>query len=328
MNQSAISVNPEPGEKGLVTVVIPAFRARRYLPEALASIRAQTFRAWEIIVVDDCSPEPVDDLVNAFAATVPKNVVRLIRHPENKGLGATRNTGIRAAAGEYIAFLDHDDCWRETHLADAVQALESETAALAYCDFELFEEKPGDRSGTLSAGPQPWGPFPGSLYVHNFIPPSGVVMRKRVLEELNLFATDPEIHMCEDLDLWLRAAGRGVKFVRVPKPNLLYRKHPQSATSSPRTIADAKAEVICRNLTTVPQVPFSFRLERLRVVCTEAAKGHGWEEPARTAYFYALSCRQGPRMEIVWMKHALAWFFYRTLAALGVARAHSQPPVK
>jgi hypothetical protein len=320
------SSNTEPdGEKGLVTVVIPAFRARRYLPEALASVRAQTYRAWEIIVVDDCSPEPVDDLVKTFAATVPENSVRLIRHPENKGLGATRNTGIRAAAGEYVAFLDHDDCWRETHLAVAVQALESETAALAYCDFEQFEEKPGDLPGALSADPQPWGPFPGSLYVHNFIAPSGVVMRKRTLEELNLFA---EIRACEDLDLWLRAAGRGVKFVRVPKPNLLYRKHPQAATSSPRTIADARAEVICRNLATVPQVPFSFRLKSLRTACTEAAKGHGREEPARAAYFYALSCRQGPRLEMVWMKHALAWFFYRTLAALGVARARTQPPVK
>lgn len=315
-------------QKGLVTVVIPAFNARRYLPETLESVRAQTYPSWEIVVVDDCSPEPVDDLVTAFAATVPENRVRLIRHSENKGLGATRNTGIRAAAGEYVAFLDHDDLWRKTHLSEAIELMGSEAADLAYCDFELFQEKPGDLPGSSVSESQHWGPFPDSLYTHNFIQPSGVVMRKRALDELKLFAIDPLIRMCEDLDLWLRAAGRGFKFVRIPKPNLLYRKHAQAATSNPRRMAEAKAHVICRNLSTIPQVPFSFRLKRMRIACAEAARNHGLEQPAKAAFFYGLSFRECPRLEKVWMKHAVAYFFYRTMSTLGVARARPQPSAK
>jgi glycosyltransferase involved in cell wall biosynthesis len=311
------------GQKDLVTVVIPAFRARRYLPEALASVRAQTYRAWEIVVVDDCSPEPVDDLVKIFAGTVPKNVVRLIRHPENSGQGAARNTGIRAAAGKFIAFLDHDDWWRETHLADAVQRLESETAGLAYCDFELFEEKPGDQPGTQSADPQQWGSFPDSLYVRNFIQPSGVVMRKRVLEELGLFEPNRKLQSVEDWDLWLRAASRGVKFVRVPKPNLLYRQHSESATANRRLMNGAMADVLCRNLDTLPQVPFALRLQKTRNMCAEAARGYGLENPTKAAYFYALSVRTHPRLNKTWTRHFLAFLFYRTMSLVRTSRQDS-----
>ena len=314
MSQPAGKTDGEGGQKVLVTVVIPAFRARRYLPEALASVRAQSYSSWEVVVVDDCSPEPVDDLVSAFAATVSGNRVRLIRHSENKGLGATRNTGILAANGEYIAFLDHDDIWRETHLEDAIAAMESEAAGLVYCDCEMFREKAGDLPKVPVVKAQTEGAFPASLYMHNSTAPSGVVMRKRVLEELKLFATDPEIHMCEDMDLWLRAAGHGVKVARVPKANLLYRKHPESATSNPRLISEAKAHAIHRNLHTLSQVPFSLRLKRTRIVCAEAARYNGLENPAKAAYFYGLSVRTNPRLERVWIKHLLAFLFYRTMS--------------
>ena len=307
-------MNRPDGEKELVTVVIPAFRARNYIVEALESVRAQTYSSWELVVVDDCSPEPVEDLVNAFAATVPQNRVRLLHHDENQGWAGTINTGIRAATGEYVAFLDHDDLWRETYLADAMKAMKSESADLAYCDVELFREKPGDFPDAQASDPQRWGPFPDSLYAHNFIQPSGVVMRKRTLEQLGLLDTVPEKRTCEDLDLWLRAAGQGVKFARISKPNLLYRKHPQALTSNARRIAAAKAHVICRNLATVRQVPFSFRLKRARIICAEAAKSYGWEQPSKAAYFYKLSFHTCPRFEKTWMKHALAYIFYRTIS--------------
>jgi teichuronic acid biosynthesis glycosyltransferase TuaG len=304
------------GKKGLVSVVIPAFRARRYIAEALESVRAQTYSSWEVIVVDDCSPEPVDDLVKTFAATVPRNCVRLIRHSENKGLGAARNTGILAAAGEYVAFLDHDDVWRKTHLEDAIKMLKSEKANFAYCDFEVFQKKAGDLPQNPDHSADFWGKFPASLYVHNFMPPSGVVLCKQTLEKLELFATAPELHMCEDLDLWLRAAGQGVKFARVRKPNLLYRKHLQAATSNLRIISSAKAHVLCRNVKTVSEVPLRFRRQRACIACVEAAKECRTNDPAWAAYFYLLSFQTDRKR----LKHLCIAAYYLIISFCNRAR--------
>lgn len=311
-NQSARRTKRE-----MVTVAIPAFRARNYIVEALESVRQQGYPSWEIIVVDDCSPEPVDDLVNTFAATVPNHSVRLIRHSKNSGPSATRNTAILAANGEYVAFLDHDDVWREDHLEDAMAAIELEPADLAYCDFELFQERPGDLPNEATYGPERWGPFPESLYNHNFIPPSSVVMRKSALEQLGLFA---ELRACEDLDLWLRAAGYGCKFVRVPKRNLLYRKHPASATNNPRNINAAKAHVLCCNVGTVSEVPLAYRRHRACTVCAEAARAYRTDEPLRTAHFYFLSFRTDPSR----LKHLCAALYYLILGFLNPAKKRRQ----
>jgi len=309
MNSSTGKEKLQAEQEDLVTVVIPAFHARSYLPEALASVRAQSYSSWELVVVDDCSPEQVDDLVQAFAATVPGYQVRLIRHSENKRLGAARNTGILAANGEYVAFLDHDDVWRENHLRDAMVAMKSESADLVYCDLEVFHEKAGDILNWHPYPPDFWGPFPDNLYVQHSIAPSGVVMRKQTLKTLGLFDTNPSVHMCEDMDLWLRAAGTGCKFVHIPKPNLLYRFHSQSGSANKRSMSAAKAYVLLKNLKAIPQVPLSLRLNRTCTVCAEAARDCRADDPGRAAYFYLLSFRTDPKR----LKHLCAYAYYSTI---------------
>jgi glycosyltransferase involved in cell wall biosynthesis len=91
----------KPGEP-VVSLIIPCFNGARFLPEALESVRAQTYRRWEIIVVDDGST----DHSAAVAGSYPD--VRCLRQ-SNRGLGASRNTGIAAAGGEFLVFLDVDD---------------------------------------------------------------------------------------------------------------------------------------------------------------------------------------------------------------------------
>src|SRR5512144_2193690 len=92
------------------SVIIPTYGRAKFLSEAVASVLAQTCADFECIVVDDASPEP---------ATVPDDErVRLSRREENGGPPAARNTGIDAACGTYVAFLDDDDVWVPTRLAD------------------------------------------------------------------------------------------------------------------------------------------------------------------------------------------------------------------
>jgi glycosyltransferase involved in cell wall biosynthesis len=119
-------------EAPLVSVIIPAYNAARFLPETLASAQAQTYPNLEIIVVDDGSTDHTPDHVMHVAETDRR--IRLIRQP-NAGAAAARNRGIEEARGEYLAPLDADDLWDPRFLAIMVDALRTRSktdAAVAY----------------------------------------------------------------------------------------------------------------------------------------------------------------------------------------------------
>ena len=94
----------------LVSVVLPTYDRPALVRKAVASVGAQTYPNVELLVVDDCSPTPVEQALEGLSLG-PSIAVRVLRHEENRGGNAARNTGIRVAAGEYVAFLDDDDRW-------------------------------------------------------------------------------------------------------------------------------------------------------------------------------------------------------------------------
>src|SRR5438105_1920243 len=91
----------------VVSVVLPTYNLAQLLPRAMQSVLDQSFRELELIVVDDGSTDATVDVVQAFQD--PR--VRLVRLPENRGVGPARNAGIAVARAPYIAFQDHDDLW-------------------------------------------------------------------------------------------------------------------------------------------------------------------------------------------------------------------------
>ena len=92
-----------------ISIIIPVYNVSKYLRRALDCAVKQTYREIEVIVINDCSPDPLDDeIMREYESKYPE-LIRLIFHKKNLGLGAARNTGIRAAKGEYILFLDSDD---------------------------------------------------------------------------------------------------------------------------------------------------------------------------------------------------------------------------
>ena len=108
---------------GLVTVVIPAYRADDCLGEALAAIDGQTYSNWEVIVVEDASQGMTQAIVQDFAKEHPQHRVAYFRNEKNRGPSHTRNVAFQEARGEFIALLDADDRWFQTHLAANVQAV-------------------------------------------------------------------------------------------------------------------------------------------------------------------------------------------------------------
>jgi glycosyltransferase involved in cell wall biosynthesis len=127
-----------------VSVVVPVYNRARTLARALSSILAQTFPDFELIVVDDGSTDDSAGVAEGFG----DSRIRVLRHPENRGVAAARNTGIGAARGNYVAFLDSDDEWLPEKLKIQIDALEAEpgTTRLYCTDYFLHRIASGQES--------------------------------------------------------------------------------------------------------------------------------------------------------------------------------------
>lgn len=123
----------------LISVIIPVYKVEAYLAACVESVLAQTWQNFEIILVDDGSPDNCPKMCDEFAARDSR--IRVI-HKENGGLSSARNAGIDAAKGEYLAFLDSDDLWTPLFLERLYRAICETDADLAVCLFRRFRCDP------------------------------------------------------------------------------------------------------------------------------------------------------------------------------------------
>jgi glycosyltransferase involved in cell wall biosynthesis len=188
-----------------VSVIIPAYRASRDIADALASVFAQTFTDFEVILVDDGSPD-ASELETAIAPF--RSRLHFITQP-NLGAGAARNAAIRASTGRFLAFLDADDRWRPDFLTRQVAVLESDRhCALVYCDALLRGDTPLAGHRFMEAAPSEGEVTLVSLIQQRCnIVLSTVVARRRALVGAGLF--DETLRRGQDLELCLRLAWRG-----------------------------------------------------------------------------------------------------------------------
>lgn len=114
----------------LVSVVIPVFNRASMIAAAVESCLAQTYRPIEVVLVDDCSSDDLDTAIHPF---VDRPEVRLVQHETNLGVSAARNSGVAAAKGTYVAFLDSDDAWLPTKLERQVAEVRSWTGQNVLC---------------------------------------------------------------------------------------------------------------------------------------------------------------------------------------------------
>jgi glycosyltransferase involved in cell wall biosynthesis len=202
----------------LISIVIPAFNAAGHVGAALASVAGQQGGfGLEVIVVDDGSTdattERVRDFATADAGSGAPFEIRLLAQA-NAGPAAARNRGIRAATGEWVAFLDADDLWPADRLRSQVPILAAHPeAVLVFGDCRGFDERgesaltqfESEGLGVVLADHPTLvrDPYP-RLLAHNFIPTGSVLARRDRLFAAGLF--DESRRLVEDLDLWLRMA--------------------------------------------------------------------------------------------------------------------------
>lgn len=132
-----------------VSIITPAYKAAAYVGEAIRSVQAQDFHDWEMLVVDDGSPDNTADVVAGFAAADPR--VKLIRQA-NSGPAMARQRALDEAKGHYIAFLDSDDYWLPGKLTQQLAFMRERGAAMSYTRFRRISDD-GGRVGHLVAVP-------------------------------------------------------------------------------------------------------------------------------------------------------------------------------
>ncbi len=127
-----------------VSILMPVFNAADTIPAAIASVQAQSEPDWELWVIDDSSQDGTAQKVQNLAATDPR--IKLIRNTGPRGAAAARNTGLSAATGRYIAFLDADDTWLPEKLALQLELMVRTGAALCYSGFIARREGRRDKT--------------------------------------------------------------------------------------------------------------------------------------------------------------------------------------
>jgi glycosyltransferase involved in cell wall biosynthesis len=228
----------------IVSIIIPTYAHERVVEETLRSVAAQTFTDFEIIVINDGSPDNTAALLKPYAEA---GHIRYFEQP-NAGQSAARNAGLRIARGRYIAFLDDDDLWPPDKLAAQVTALDQTPAAVmvyGYADTFGLGRNYRSPSGEGASG-DVLGAF---LSGNEILSPGQTLIRAEVLRKLDGF--DEAIWGTDDWDLWLRLAAAG-PVIYQNKCALQYRLHGNNASRNTKRLFTNGIRVLHKHLGRFP----------------------------------------------------------------------------
>lgn len=228
----------------LISVVIPTYRHEQYIEETLASVFAQTFRDFEVIVINDGSPDATATRLRPFVESG-----RIQYHEQkNAGQSAARNEGLRQARGEFIAFLDDDDTWPTDKLEWQLNTLRKNPGAVVAYGYAHLTGNGQDFRHPRTAGLS--GRVKHELYGGNFIvSPGQVLARADALRTLG--GLDEKIRGADDWDLWLRLADLGT-FEYEDRCALNYRYHAGNASRSTPYMFQTQMQVLRKHLGRTP----------------------------------------------------------------------------
>ncbi len=228
----------------LVSVVIPCYNSEKVIRETIESVLVQTERNFEVIIVDDGS---TDDTA-AIAASSGDPRIHILRQ-SNSGASAARNTGIRAARGSFIAFLDSDDIWFPDFLARTLALLAASPQSVMAVTNQYWQRIPGDLSTTL----QGCTGFDVSrteiafadLIRRNHISTSACVLRREIITECGLF--DTRLAVAEDYNLWLKIAATHRKIHVITEPLGISRRYVGGSLTKDR-LGMARYKLMCLDM--------------------------------------------------------------------------------
>lgn len=225
----------------LVTVIIPTYKRAEALFNAIESVKNQTYSSLEIIIVDDNDPTGEDRYFTAavMAKYANDDRIQYICHSKNRGACQARNTGLAAASGEYVAFLDDDDLWIDSKLSTQVAALNSSDAKICYSD--MFLEYQGWKRYFKCVSDED---FYLSLLKQGFgICTSVLLISTTAIRSINGF--DSSLPSMQDYDLLLRLAKK-YKAIHITEPLITYQLADDGISCNPVSKANGHRAVIAK----------------------------------------------------------------------------------
>ena len=234
-----------------VSVIMPVYNVERFVDTAIRSVLAQSFTDFELLIIDDQS----QDGSMAICAAFEDPRIRIIHHTQNRGLAGARNTGIRHARGEYLAFIDSDDCWVPEKLALHVTHLDANPDVGVSFSRSAFINEDGSPNRTYQM-PRLRDISPGYYLCRNPIGNgSAPVIRREVFEQIrysdNLYGRDEDwyfderLRRSEDIECWIRIALTTDWIIEgIPEPLTLYRLNSGGLSSSLLQQLDSWEQVI------------------------------------------------------------------------------------
>jgi len=126
----------------MVSIITPSYKSEKFISETIKSVLFQTYKNWEMIIVDDCSPDNSNEIIEEYCKKDSR--IKLIKLEKNSGPAVARNRAIKEAKGRYIAFLDADDLWKPEKLEKQLLFMNENNLAFTYSSYDLIDEDNSD----------------------------------------------------------------------------------------------------------------------------------------------------------------------------------------
>jgi glycosyltransferase involved in cell wall biosynthesis len=235
--------------KPLVSVVIPSYNHATYIGRALESVLNQTYTNWEIIVIDNHSTDNTDEVMSRF--TNPR--ITYLKIHNNGVIATSRNVGIRAAKGEWIAFLDSDDWWTNDKLEACFDRVD-EKVDLVYHGLEIARAQYRTfRRKSIKTWQVKRPVLIDLLLKGNPIVNSSVLVRKSLLEQIDGINESREMIAAEDYNTWLRIAQLSNQFLYLPRILGYYFQHNSNISQKDMSLPGRSAVLEFLGLLSEPQ---------------------------------------------------------------------------
>ncbi|MBD0371766.1 MAG: glycosyltransferase family 2 protein [Pyrinomonadaceae bacterium] len=222
-----------------VSIIMPAYRAAQYITTALDSVFAQTFKDYEVIVVNDGSPdtEELERVLEPYRSRI------VYIRQENRGVSAARNAAMRASKAPFIAQLDPDDLWEPEYLSVQMETLKSDPSIdVLYPNALVFGDMPEAGQEFMEGAPSEGEVTFESLIMQRCNVMTCVTARKDVIMRAGLY--DETLNCSEDFDLWLRIIKAGGRIVYHRRVLVRYRRHRGSLSSDPLWVCENAERVL------------------------------------------------------------------------------------
>lgn len=209
-----------------ISIVVPVYNAAKYIEQTVSMVQKQTYTDWELILVEDCSKDESRKVLQNLENSLRDSRIRVIYKEKNEGAAKARNTGVMAATGEYLAFLDADDIWKETKLEKELAFMKQKDVAFVFTSYEFGDEQ-GNGTGKFVNVPDTLN-YKQALSRTVIFTSTTLFDLKKLGKELVTMPVVPS----EDSATWWQILRAGYTAYGFQEVTTVYRRPPKSLSSN------------------------------------------------------------------------------------------------